>query len=178
MEQMNMTTLLSATNRHHSMTRKVTEKYAELLKDKGIEHRVMNLENIPVQLINEAFYKKGENDMKKYAHEIFQASDRFIIISPEYNGSIPGILKLLIDSCNPDIFKGKKFALVGVSSGRAGNLRGMDHLTDILHYLNAEVYSVKQPISQIFNLLNEEKELIDQTTIQVLTKQLDGFMKF
>jgi NAD(P)H-dependent FMN reductase len=116
--------------------------------------------------------------MRNFGNQILNGADRFIIVSPEYNGSIPGILKLMIDSCDPDLFKGKKVALVGVATGRAGNLRGMDHLTDILHYLQAEVYSLKQPVSQVKGLVNSEKELVDEATLSVLSKQLDGFMNF
>lgn len=173
-----MTTILSATNRLNSMTRSVTEKYAELMHERGFPIQVEFLEDIPVNTTSDAIYRKGENEMRTYGHRIFNSADRFVIISPEYNGSIPGILKLMIDSCDPEIFKGKKFALVGVASGRAGNLRGMDHLTDILHYLQAEVYSLKQPISQVFKLLDADKSLNDPATLQVLMKQIDGFQRF
>ncbi len=173
-----MTTILSATNRLRSMTRQVTDKYASLMDAKGYPVRVVYLEDIPAESITDAIYRKGENAMRTYGHSIFEGSDKIVIISPEYNGSIPGILKLLIDCCDPAIFKGKRFALVGVASGRAGNLRGMDHLTDVLHYLQAEVYSMKQPISQIFNLVNEDKELTDLNTLQALSTQIEGFQKF
>jgi NAD(P)H-dependent FMN reductase len=49
---------------------------------------------------------------------------------------VPGSLKLFIDACSvreyKQNFKGKKAALVGIASGRAGNLRGMDHLTGVM----------------------------------------------
>ncbi|MFM2286279.1 MAG: hypothetical protein RLZZ543_1776 [Bacteroidota bacterium] len=173
-----MTTLISATNRLNSSTLKVTNAYARLMQEKGMEINVVNIEDIPVETVTDAIYRKGENSMRTYGHQIFNSADRFVVIVPEYNGSIPGILKLLIDCCDPTIFKGKKFALVGVASGRAGNLRGMDHLTDVFHYLQAEVYSLKLPVSQVFQLMNEEREVADPATLEVLSKQIDGFTKF
>ena len=63
-------------------------------------------------------------------------AEKYIFISPEYNGSIPGVLKCLIDVSDvKKVWKGKKALLTGVSKGRAGNLRGMDHLTGIMHYV-------------------------------------------
>ena len=173
-----MLTILSATNRIGSMTLKVAEKYLQIANDKGLNAQLINLEDIPVEQADDSIYRKGTSVMRNFGNQILNGADRFIIVSPEYNGSIPGILKLMIDSCDPDLFKGKKVALVGVATGRAGNLRGMDHLTDILHYLQAEVYSLKQPVSQVKGLVNSEKELVDEATLSVLSKQLDGFMNF
>src|SRR5690606_4596895 len=90
---------------------------------------LLALEKLPQDVINDSIYRKKAHSMEDYGHSLFETADNFIIVMPEYNGSFPGVLKLVIDSCNPEIFKHKSFALVGVSSGRAGNLRGMDHLT-------------------------------------------------
>jgi NAD(P)H-dependent FMN reductase len=173
-----MVTILSATNRMGSMTLKVAEKYLQLANKKGLDAQLIDLENIPVAWADDSIYRKEASQMRDFGHLILNGADRFVIVSPEYNGSIPGILKLMIDSCDPEVFKGKKVALVGVATGRAGNIRGMDHLTDILHYLKAEVYSFKQPVSQVKTLVNANKELIDESTISILSKQLDGFMNF
>jgi NAD(P)H-dependent FMN reductase len=170
--------VISATTRGGSFSFKVAEKYLQLIEEAGQDARLFSLDDMPLGAYNDQVYRKGNHQLKDYGHRIFLPEARFVVIAPEYNGSIPGVLKLLIDVCDPEIFAGKKFALVGVSSGRAGNLRGMDHLTDILHYLRAEVYSLKQPVSRIRQLTNEEKELADEETIEVLRKQLTGFLKF
>jgi NAD(P)H-dependent FMN reductase len=56
---------------------------------------------------------------------------------------------LFIDSVKPELYKNKTFALVGVGTGRGGNLRGLDQLTNVLHYLGADVVSFKLPLSRI-----------------------------
>jgi NAD(P)H-dependent FMN reductase len=91
--------------------------------------------------------------LKKYIY----AADKLIIISPEYNGSFPGILKLFIDTMPHKALDGKKIALTGVATGRGGNLRGLDHLTGILHYLNAHVMPFKLPISGVAALISDGK---------------------
>lgn len=173
-----MISIISATTRPNSYSLAVAEKYAFFLREREEDVQLFSLEKMPVSAYNEAVYKKGENPLRNYGNSIFLSADRFIIIIPEYNGSYPGSFKLLLDICDPDIFRGKKFALVGVSSGRAGNLRGMDHLLDVLQYLRGEVFSYKLPISQIRNLTDEEKDLIDENTIKAIKNQLDEFEKF
>ncbi len=78
----------------------------------------------------------------KIENEILIPTQKFIFIIPEYNGTFPGVLKAMID--NSDIKKAwyhKKALLTGVSTGRAGNLRGMDHLSASLHYHENECSS-------------------------------------
>lgn len=173
-----MITIVSATTRPNSYSMVVAEKYASILREREEDVQLFNLENMPVSAYNDMVYKKGEHPLRTYGHQIFFSAERFILVVPEYNGSFPGAFKMLLDVCDPDIFKGKKFALVGVSSGRAGNLRGMDHLLDVLHYLRAEVFSLKIPISQIRGLTNDEKEMVDENTIKVIQNQLNEFEKF
>jgi chromate reductase len=71
-----------------------------------------------------------------------------------------------------------KACLVGVSTGRAGNLRGMEHLTNILNYLKINVYHNKLPISRVDTLLDANGNLTDVETQKVVDWQLEGFLKF
>jgi NAD(P)H-dependent FMN reductase len=171
-------TVLSATNRLGNLTSKVALKYKENLEKRGFKVNFKDLTNVPFDQLNDGMYRKQTHPLRDFGHDIFLSADYFIVIIPEYNGSFPGVLKLVVDACEPSIFKNKRFALAGVASGRAGNLRGMDHFTAVLNYLQAEVYSVKQPFSQIKNLLNSENELIDNNSLQVIDYQIDGFLNF
>jgi NAD(P)H-dependent FMN reductase len=173
-----MITILSGTNRIDSFTKGVAQTYFDICGEEGIEALMLDLENFPEVPLGDYLYRKNPNLIRDYGHSIFNQSDKLLLVSPEYNGSFPGILKLLIDSCEPSIFKGKRIALVGVASGRAGNLRGMDHLTGVFHYLNAEVYSLKLPISQIRGLVDAQRLIQDVNTKEVLRNQLRGFVNF
>lgn len=172
------TTIISGTNRLNSMSRHMAEAYAKLMNEQNYPNQLKNLEYIPEEAVLDAVYRKGDNRMRTFAHSIFNESERFVLVVPEYNASMPGILKLVIDCCDPAIFKGKKCALIGISSGRAGNIRGLDHVTTILNYLQVEVYSMKLPFSQIFNLVDSNKEIVDENTLITLKNQIEGFQKF
>jgi len=72
---------------------------------------------------------------------------------------------------------GKHALLVGVSTGRAGNLRGMEHLTGILHYLKMKVHHNKLPISVVNTLLEADGAIRDARTLEAIHAQLDEFLE-
>jgi NAD(P)H-dependent FMN reductase len=106
-------------------------------------------------------------------------SDRFVIVMPEYNGSFPGILKTMLD--NSDIkacWWGKKAMLTGVADGRAGNLRGLEHMTGILQYLRMHVYWDKIPLSRINEEIDASGNLLKEGTARAIKVQIDGFLSY
>lgn len=166
-----MYTIISGTNRHDSNTIKIAQYYLQLLTEKGIEAKMLSLEGLNVLERNHAFSEVEKN--------ILSPAKKFIFISPEYNGSIPGVLKAMFDIS--DVKKtwwDKKALLTGVSTGRAGNLRGMDHLTAILHFMKVIVHPNKLPISVVDKLMDENGELVDAATIAVINEQLNEFIEF
>ncbi|GAO43317.1 NADPH-dependent FMN reductase [Flavihumibacter petaseus] len=166
-----MYTIISGTNRPGSNTIKIAAQYQELLKAKGIDAKMISLENLEVGTRNDAIRALEET--------ILIPSEKFIFVSPEYNGSIPGVLKSLFDSSDIQrVWWGKKALLTGVSTGRAGNLRGMEHLTGILHYMKVVVHPNKLPISVVNVLLNLDGTIKDPATLRAIDQQLNEFIAF
>jgi len=164
-------TIISGTNRKISKTLQVAKQYQQIFKQKEIDAGLLSLEDWT--------YLERTPAYEKLEKEILIPTTKYILVAPEYNGSIPGILKVLIDiSEYRSVWNGKKALLVGVSTGRAGNLRGMEHLTGILHYLDVVVYPNKLPISTVDKLLGPEGTIIDKATIEAIEKQINGFIKF
>jgi NAD(P)H-dependent FMN reductase len=165
-----MYTIISGTNRVGSHTEKVAREYREILETKNIQANLFSLKGLDVLHRNEA--------IKKVETEILIPTQKFIFIIPEYNGSYPGVLKALIDNSDINtVWNFKKALLTGVATGRAGNLRGMDHLSDTLHYMKMNVYYNKLPISVVNKVMNEYGHLNDETLLAV-NRQLDGFIEF
>ncbi len=164
-------TIISGTNRPGSNTIRVASLYHQLLKNKEIDAHFLSLEGLNVATRN--------TSIEKVEQEMLIPAKKFIFIVPEYNGSFPGVLKSLLD--NTDIQQswwGKKAMLTGVSTGRAGNLRGMEHLTGVLHYLRMHVYYNKLPISVVNKLITIDNKIEDSATLKVINEQLDGFIQF
>ncbi|MFT3945736.1 MAG: NAD(P)H-dependent oxidoreductase [Agriterribacter sp.] len=164
-------TIISGTNRPGSNTIRVARQYENILKAKGIEPKFITLENLDVMSRSEALVKLEK--------EVLIPTTKFIFVTPEYNGSFPGVLKAMIDNTAIEkVWWGKKALLTGVSTGRAGNLRGMEHLTGVLHYLKVHVYHNKLPISVVNKLFNTEYNIDDPATLKAINDQLDEFIKF
>ncbi len=166
-----MITVIAGTNRKDSMTLKVATLYHRLLSAKYDNVQLLNLEG-------KAVWERGD-EMKQMEQDILIPSEKFVLVMPEYNGSFPGILKLMMD--NSDIRKVwwyKKAMLVGVADGRAGNLRGLDHMTNILHYLRMHILYNKIPISRINEEIGENGEVLKPATLQAIETQIDEFLKF
>ena len=70
----------------------------------------------------------------------------------------------------------KKALITGVSSGRAGNLRGNDHLASILNYLKITVHPNQLPISSIDKLMDAAGNITDENTLKAIHQQLDSFI--
>ncbi len=162
--------IISGTNRKDSFTLRIAKLYQSILKKKNIEAHVLSLVGLDLMDRNPAVIELE----KKW----LLPAEKYIFISPEYNGSIPGVLKCLIDVSDvKKVWKGKKALLTGVSKGRAGNLRGMDHLTGIMHYVGTVVHPNKLPISVVDTLFKED-EMSHQETIREINRQLDEFIHF
>ena len=166
-----MYTIISGTNRPASNTLKVAKEYQRFLQQKGIEAGVFSLEGIHLLNRDEAF--------EKFEQEVIIPTSKFLFIIPEYNGSFPGVLKLLFDtSASERIWWHKKALLTGVSTGRAGNVRGMEHLSGVLNYLKITVYPSLLPVSAVHTLMDESGRFTDQYTITVINNQIDQFLKW
>jgi chromate reductase len=166
-----MITIISGSSRGDNNTKKVALEYQRILEEKQVEVSLLSLDEIRVTERDDHFIEME----KKY----LVPATKLIIIMPEYNGSYPGILKLMID--NSDIGKAwahKKVLLTGVSTGRAGNLRGMEHLTGSLLHMKMNVHHNRLPISVVNTLLNDENHFTDAVTVSSINKQLEEFLTF
>ncbi len=163
-----MLTIIAGTNRIGSNTLKVAKEYQLILKEKGLNVGLLSLETVDLN---------DTADFDRIETEILIPTTHFIIICPEYNGSFPGIFKLLIDKSRiQPVWHHKKVMLTGVASGRAGNLRGLDHLTNVFNHIKVTVFPNKLPISGVNNLVDEAGKIIDTNTLKAINLQIDEFI--
>jgi NAD(P)H-dependent FMN reductase len=175
-----MITLISATNRPDSNTLKIAHYYLKKLGNRGIEHAFFSLEQMPQDLLNNEMYGSNKNlKMKLIEESLLIPTTKFIFVVPEYNGSFPGVFKAFIDASNISAcFHNKKACMVGVAAGRAGNLRGMEHLTNIFNHLKMNVLHLKIPISDVSNQLDENGNIHNQEINALIDKQIDLLLDF
>jgi len=173
-----MVTIISGTNRPNSNTLKVAKYYQNQLAEKGLETTLLDLQDLPIHLIGTDLYGKRSAEFEKL-QEIITDSDKFIFVIPEYNGSFPGVLKTFIDACFfPESFYDKKACLVGISSGKYGNIRGIDHFNAVCAYLHLHVMPLRLHITNIKTELNEVDDLFKEDTLKFTNEQIDKFIAY
>ncbi len=110
-------------------------------------------------------------------------ADGVIIVSPEYNYSIPGVLKNALDwlSRLPKTpFKGKPVLLQSASPGALGGARMQYHLRQVFVFLDARVMNVPEAmVGGAYGKCDPATgDLSDEGTKAFLSKQLAGFAEF
>ncbi|MEP9375875.1 NADPH-dependent FMN reductase [Aquabacter sp. CN5-332] len=114
--------------------------------------------------------------------EAIRAADALVIVTPEYNYSVPGGLKNAIDwtsRVKPQPLKGKPLLILSASQGVFGGARAQYHLRQILVGLDARVMNVPEVmVSTAHKKVSEAGELNDQPTLDFIGKQLAAFKGF
>jgi len=111
---------------------------ARMIAPAGMELSVFDL--APIPLYNYDIEQQGIPDSVRALKVAIRDADALLIATPEYNWSIPGVLKNAIDwaSRPPDNpFAGKPVAVIGASTGSFGTVRAQLHLRQILMALGA-----------------------------------------
>lgn len=173
-----MVTIIAGTNRPNSNTLKIAKYYQNKLAEKGLQTNLLDLKDLPDNFIAEDLYGKKSEKFQNI-QELVTNTSKFLFVIPEYNGSYPGVLKTFIDACAfPESFYDKKACLVGISSGKYGNIRGIEHFNGVCAYLHLNVMPLRIHISYIKNELDENGELHLADTVKFTDQQIDKFLAY
>lgn len=150
-----------------------------------ISEKVKQLDGVELDFVDPQelmLVDEGEDVKDPRYSEITAKADAFIIVTPEYNHSMPGSLKRMLDSEYENYFK-KPVALVGVSNGNWGGVRVCEALLPVCHRLglitiHSELYFPK--IQEKFNddgsIKSEFAERYDKN-VQSMLDELLWFAK-
>ncbi len=119
--------------------------------------------------------------IKKLADAI-RLADGVVIVSPEYNYSVPGGLKNALDwvsRLKEQPFANKPVALMSASGGPMGGARMQYHMRQIMVFLNARVFNTPEVfVSAVQTKVSDKGELNDEATKDIIRKQLSAFQLF
>lgn len=173
-----MITLIVGTNRPGSNTRKVARHIEEIYASLRVPLRVLDLAHLPAEIFSPASYAEKPASFRPFADAILQA-DGLVVVTPEYNGSIPGILKYFIDMLKfPESFERRPVCFVGLAAGVWGALRPVEQLQQIFGYRNGYIYPQRVFLPGVDDLLGDDGRLKDPELLQRLRKQAEGFIEF
>ena len=142
----------------------------------GMRIRIRTLEDIPVY--NEDVRAQGYPEPVQALRDEIAAADALLIVTPEYNYSVPGVLKNAIDwaSRPPDQpFDGKPIAIMGASPGRLGTARAQYHLRQCFVALNGLVLNRPEVmVAGASTIFDESGRLTDEATREHIARQLEA----
>jgi chromate reductase len=173
-----MISIIASTNRPGSSTLKLAKYYQKLLLNKGLEVKLLSLQDLPDNFIKTDMFGSRSPAFEPI-QQLITATQKFLFVIPEYNGSFPGVLKAFVDACTfPDSFYDKKAALVGLSSGTYGNIRGIDHFAGVCSYLHLTVLPLRLHIPNIRKEMNADGDLFEEKTMKFVDEQVEKFIRF
>jgi len=165
-------TVVISTNRKNSATAKVAHYLREMLIDQKMNAQVLDLGQLPIDFFQPTMYANRSEQFLQLVDEFIVNAQHLLFVIPEYNGSYPGVLKLFLDASPVREFKDKSASIVGLSDGHAGNMRGQDHLTGVLHYLKMHVHYHKPKLSGISKALDSTGNFTNDTYVNQLREHV------
>ncbi|MDZ4810057.1 MAG: NADPH-dependent FMN reductase [Bacteroidota bacterium] len=159
-------------NSYNTMVLKAAQKMAP--SNIVIEH--LSIADVPMYNfdLHEKFYPEP---VEKLCTAI-KAADAVIIVTPEYNYSIPGVLKNVIDFLSKHTLKPydkKAVGIISASPSLLGGVRAQYHLRQILVAVNAMTMNVPEVvITEVNKKFDETGNLTDEKTKEFLKKFIDA----
>jgi NAD(P)H-dependent FMN reductase len=147
----------------------------------GFDVEVIDLRDWPLPFFGEHMGTIGDFSDPTYSEPIVKAwnnkikeADAYIVVTPEYNHSLPGVLKNAIDSVFVSFgFRNKPIAAVGYSGGIGGGIRAIEHLAHVA--IEAEAVPLRNTavIPFVAAAFDEDGEPIDPAASASLDVVLD-----
>ena len=173
-----MITLLAGTNRPESNTRKIVAELERIYAELKIPVHVIDLAKLPPEIFSPDSYAQKPAAFEPFSEAILRASGLHVV-TPEYNGGMPGVLKYFIDMLKfPESFERRPVCFTGVAAGIWGALRPVEQLQAIFGYRNAYIFPERVFLPQVYNLLGEDGRLNNPELVDRLRKQAKGFSAF
>ena len=173
-----MITVISGTNRPGSNTRKVAAVVEEMLRETGEETTLIDLARLPAEIFANSSYASKPDSFEVFQNTVLE-TDGLLAVVPEYNGSFPGVLKYFIDMLRfPESLYEKPAAFVGISSGRWGGIRAVEHLEMVFQYRHAHLFGRRCFVPNIGRALDETGQLTDPDVADRLKKTTSDFVVF
>ncbi len=153
---------------------------AQSLFPKEVNIDILDIGNLP------HFNEDLEEDFPEEAQRLKQRienTDGIIVATPEYNRSVPGVLKNAIDwTSRPygeNLWVGKPVYVIGATIGPIATAIAQSHLKHTMLYLNALVLG--QPefyLGNAYEKFDDNGKLTDEDTREFLSEALDTFVEF
>lgn len=144
---------------------------------RGHDAELFDLADRDIPMLENTRYSdndKHPEDIEEFGQKV-ESADGLVIVSPEYNHSMPGSLKNLLDYLYPE-YNGKPFSFVTVSGGAFGGVRSLKDLRDLTATFGGHL-GPDIPVSEVGQTFSENSELEDEAYEERFENFLDDVVK-
>jgi chromate reductase, NAD(P)H dehydrogenase (quinone) len=174
---------LSGSLRQRSFNSSLLRAAVELMPQ-GAEMRVESIHNIPLY-DGDVEDTQGIPGPARSLKDAIAAADGLLLVTPEYNNSIPGVFKNAIDWLSrppadiPRVFGGKPVAMIGASPGGFGTILSQEAWLPVLRTLGTRAwFGGRLFVARAGSIFDEGGRIANDATKEQLRQFIDGFVTF
>jgi FMN reductase len=142
---------------------------AQKVENLGAEVEILDLRQMDLPFCDGGSEYPNHPDVKRL-QDAFNAADGLILVSPEYHGSISGVLKNALDLMSFDQLSGKVAGFMSILGGQV-NSNALNDLRVILRWVHAWAIPEQVAIGQAWKSFSPEGKILDEK----LSQRLDQF---
>ncbi len=169
--------VIYGSNRSDRQGIKAAKFVVNKLKERNLETILIDTKEYELPFLDKMHkeYPKGQApETMERIHKILKGADGYVIVSAEYNHSIPAVLKNLLDHFQSEYYF-KPSAIVSYSAGPFGGMRVAMHLRAVLAELGMPSIPSIFSVSGIYESLNERGEAVDKNYNKWVVRFIDEF---
>jgi NAD(P)H-dependent FMN reductase len=168
--------VILGTTRDGRLSASVAHATAQILRDRGATTSVIDLGDPPIPMFRERRSRLDPVDPHvEGLGRTLEDADAIIVVTPEYNWGIPGVLKNAADHFHPE-FGGKPLGIIPVSSGPGGGRAALIQARTLFTVLGALVVPATCLVAHVQKLIDDAGHLTDEPTLRHLTKVVDDVL--
>lgn len=167
MSQVRNVAVVVGSLRKDSVSRKLAKAFAAVTP--GLKFNIVEIGDLPH--FDQDLESAPPAQWVRFRNEI-AAADAVLFVTPEYNRSVPGVLKNAVDvgsrPYGSSVWNGKPGAVISVSPGAIGGFGANHHLRQALVFLNVPLLSQEAYVGNAFALFDDSGELVNEGTTEFL----------
>lgn len=168
--------VLLGTVREGRRSEPVARAVVRLLQDRGVQTQLVDLADpaIPMLVERRRNLDPVPEPIERLG-KILDAADALLVVTPEYNGGIPGALKNAVDHYLAE-YKNKPVGIAAVSAGAGGGRSALTQARALFTQVGGVVVPTAALVARVNSLLNDDGDLADDTTLAFLGRVVDDVL--